>query len=285
MKKILNVIFGIITFFALTAGVEKSAGPPGCHANEPPNNTNCTSCHTGVINQGTAQVDLNLNGAEVSYIPGQTYTFTVSVKKTGMQDAGFQFIALQNNNNAVSPGTITLIDPTRTQKVDISNPHLQGCSLLQRVWVEHTFQGITSNMQGESIWSFQWKAPETNVGAITFYLAALETNSNGDETGDLAYTRSITSSAVVNTSEEAELLKNSTLVYINKNKLHIDSDLSTIENITISDIHGKELNKQSLFLNDKNKLTMDVDELARGLYIVIIKSKQSLVVKKIFKFE
>src|ERR1044072_6027877 len=94
---------------ALTAAQYKSAGPPGCYAGEPPNNNNCTSCHTDYpVNSGTATVQLDLGGADTGYVPGQTYPLTVSVKKTGMPAAGFQLTVLQDSDNTRSPGTITL---------------------------------------------------------------------------------------------------------------------------------------------------------------------------------
>lgn len=282
MKRISYFLFAVITFFVLTSGVTKSTGPPGCHANEPPNNSNCTSCHGGMINQGTAQVDLLLNGADTAYLPGHIYTFTVSVKKAGMLAAGFEFIALQDNNNTISPGSITLTDPARTQKIDVNNPHLLGCQLNQRVWVEHTFQGIMSNAQGESAWSFQWQAPNTDVGSITFYLAALQSDFSGDETGDLVYAKSITTNAIVGI-EENGVLDESTVIYFDpqQKKIQVSSDARDIKAIELLDVYGKLIRTVSGIPKGKLNLALEVSDLSKGIYLARVTNGSAFVTKKV----
>src|SRR5258707_323376 len=93
----------------------KSAGPPPYYAGEPLGFGNCTAsgCHdgiTGTPNIGNATVKLDLGLAESGYMPGQKYTVTISVSKTGMRRAGFQIIALKDNDNSISPGRVSLTD-------------------------------------------------------------------------------------------------------------------------------------------------------------------------------
>ncbi len=192
MKKfaiILSLTLSVILFTAAVEKVNKSAGPPSCHAGEPPNNTNCTNCHNdGVVNTGSADVWLDLGGADTEYIPGKTYTISISVSKPGMRRAGFQCIALQDDNDKISPGLFTLTDESRTQLLDKNAPHSGGCFEEDRVWIEHTYAGNSSNDSGISRWSYHWKAPANGVGSITFYLAALEANNDLTESGDHVYT-------------------------------------------------------------------------------------------------
>ena len=181
--------------------VMKSAGPPSCYAGEPPNNANCTNsgCHDdGVVNTGSATISLDLGRFSTQYIPGDTCTVTVSVSKPGMMRAGFQLVALQDNNISLSPGTIILTDNNRTQVIDKNAPHPGACSTLDKVWIEHTFNGISVKSPGLNSWSFTWRAPAANVGSITFYLAVLESNNDLTESGDHAYTtkQTITSGPV-----------------------------------------------------------------------------------------
>ncbi|HRE96966.1 MAG TPA: hypothetical protein PK637_09385, partial [Flavobacteriales bacterium] len=240
MKRAIYSAILLCGLLCVTSAIPKSGGPPGCHAGEPPTSLNCTACHTdNPLNSGTANIMFDLGGADTGYVPGNTYTITVAVEKPGMLAAGFQFIALQNTNLNFSPGTISISDPARTQTVDPGNPHVQGCNLLQKVWVEHTYQGINSDANGESRWSFQWQAPATDVGDITFYLATLESDYNGDETGDFVYTQSVLSPGQ-NTSTSTVSSPENLILFINPltSKLHIKCECREIKKIEIRNISG-----------------------------------------------
>jgi hypothetical protein len=51
-----------------------------------------------------------------------------------------------------------------------------------------TSAGTFASQTLGSTWSFNWTAPATNVGAVTFYAAGLHGDNSGDETGDQTYT-------------------------------------------------------------------------------------------------
>lgn len=176
--------------------VLKSAGPPPYSAGEPPANETCANagCHDGVtsaLNSGTATVNLNLGGAETGYLPGMNYTIKISISKTGMQRSGFQIIALRNNDNSKSPGEVVLIDTNRTQRRDNTSV-TWGCCWQNRVWVTHKYNGIASVSPGYNEWTYKWYAPNTNVGNISFYLAALDANNDMIDTMDYTYTKQVT---------------------------------------------------------------------------------------------
>jgi hypothetical protein len=286
MKKIVYLLFIICFAVVMFSGVEKSAGPPGCHAGEAPNFFNCTVCHSdNPVNTGSANITFDLGGADTGYIPGHTYDINISVKKTGMLAAGFEFIALQNNSLSVSPGTITLTNPVRTQKVDPSNPHVQGCALQQKVWVEHTFQGILSDAFGESLWSFKWKAPSTPVGSITFYLAALQTNYNGDEFGDYVYTRSLTANSVGVGIEELQNPLSDLMIFPNPatSKLIIRSNSTVaIQRIELLNLYGKSIKQfENIASSNDQDIVIDLSGINSGVYFAIIHGKGARTVKKI----
>ncbi|MFO0357539.1 MAG: choice-of-anchor V domain-containing protein [Sphingobacteriaceae bacterium] len=286
MKKIVYFLFIISFAVVMFSGVEKSAGPPGCHAGEAPNFFNCTACHTDFpVNTGSATITFDLSGADTGYIPGHTYDINISLKKTGMLAAGFQFIALQNNSLSVSPGTITLTNPVRTQKVDPSNPHVQGCTLQQKVWVEHTFQGILSDAFGESLWSFKWKAPDVPVGNITFYLAALQTNYNGDEFGDYVYTRSLTANSVGVGIKELQNPYADLMIFPNPatSKLIVRSNSSIpIQKIELLNLYGKSIKQfENITESNDKDILIDLTGINSGVYFAVINGKGILTVKKI----
>ena len=178
------------------AWIPKSGGPPGCFAGEPPRNSNCNNsgCHTGFpVNSGAGALQIDLDGAENGYNPGQLYRVKVALSAPGLSRGGFQTIALQDNNNTISPGTFTLTDLIRTQVIDNNFPHADtGCDIFSKVWIEHTESGIDDPIADTIKWGFDWRAPLNNVGSITFYVAALEANADLDATGDYVYSISKT---------------------------------------------------------------------------------------------
>ena len=201
-----------------------------------------------------------------------------------MLAAGFQFIALQDNNVNISPGSITLIQPSRTQKVDAGNPHLQGCGLLQKVWVEHTYQGITSNALGESVWKFDWKAPDNYVGNITFYTAALESNYNGDELGDYVYTKRISSPHV--TTNINPLNDPLADVVLSPNpassKMYIKTGVKGVQKIELLNVQGKLIRQFGNFLQSANtEITLDLNGINSGVYFVVLQGNEAITTRKI----
>lgn len=285
MKKILYII-GITAGVALlsSAGSYKSAGPPGCFAGEPPNNTNCTSCHTDfTVNSGGATVLFDVGGADTGYVPGATYNITVSVKKAGMGVAGFQFIALQDNDNKKSPGTVTLDDPARTQKVDPANPHVQGCGLFDKVYIEHTYQGITLTGTDENSWTFKWKAPDDHVGDISFYMAAVEADNSGDEFGDYVYTRKAVSKGKPNSVNSIDAVEGISL-YPNPASavLYINAGVYRLNTIILMNMQGAVVRQYDIKHSSRqDNHVIDLNAVTHGVYFVQLQGDDLHVVKKV----
>jgi hypothetical protein len=282
MKKFTYIVFCMALVAILTAAVHKSAGPPGCHAGEPPGNKTCVSCHTDKpLNTGTADVMLDIDGAENGYELDKTYTITVRVSKTGMKAGGFQVIALQDNNINISPGTVSLTDPTRTQTVDRNNPHAHGCTIADKVWIEHRFQGIQSDSAGVSEWKYNWKAPSEAVGNITFYLAAMESDFDLTEDGDYTYTRSVSSPDITTSLDRsAKSIKNlRALLDPARRIVYIQSDLEPITSILLMDMMGKTL--QLAQPNQEFNYELSTEELPKGIYLLKVQTKYQTLTTKI----
>jgi hypothetical protein len=56
--------------------------------------------------------------------------------------------------------------------------------------MEHNFLGTFQGQASGASWTFNWVAPSTDVGLVTFYAAGNEANNNGNESGDQIYTTS-----------------------------------------------------------------------------------------------
>ncbi len=159
-----------ISLTAVQSYWSSSVPPPGNSG--APGDGNCTGCHSGTPNAGPGSVTI---GAPASYVPGSTYNITVTVAETGVTKFGFQVTALDGSNNMAG----TLIAGVG--------------SMLQtgtRDYVNHAMMYVT--FSNSHTWTFQWTAPSTSVGPVTFYAVGNATNSNGSSSGDHIYTTSQT---------------------------------------------------------------------------------------------
>ncbi len=270
------------------SSVLKSTGPPACYSKEPPNNVSCTmsGCHSDhLTNSGTAQLSLDLGDAGAGYSPNQTYNININLSKAGMLRAGFQIIAVQDNDQLSSPGTITLSNKATTQILNVSDTHGGNCDATHKTWVEHTFAG-TDVSGGNASWTYKWKAPATDVGNITFYLAALEANDDQDNLGDYTYTLS-KSMAFNPVQGLADFYFNNIRIYPNPSSDVVNLTYNhqiTLDEIELLDAKGeskKVLNKQAIHMQESGNISMDLKEMDSGVYFIKIKSGGSSLIKKV----
>ena len=85
-------------------------------------------------------------------------------------------------SGASNAGEVIISDSTRTQSFfgDVFFP--------TRRYVTYTFPGTEATIAGTSQWTFQWKAPDSDVGTVAFYCGAVCANNDGTDHGDYAYT-------------------------------------------------------------------------------------------------
>lgn len=149
-----------------------------------PNETTCTSCHSGssVVTSGTqhARIKLLTNFTGGGYIPDSTYTFTVTYAESSKSRFGFQMTALTKGGKPAGRFSST---GNRTASFTSS---VNGTT---RSYVEHTSNGSSSIAKDSTAWTFEWKAPSSNVGDLTMYLALNSTNNNGSSSGDVIYNK------------------------------------------------------------------------------------------------
>lgn len=146
---------------------EKTCAQSGCHAD-------------ATVSPGTLVNKLIFNGGDSLYTPGETYPVKIQISKAGIKRFGFQVTVLKSSDNSYV-GTLTATDATRTQLQNGVSPNPT------RKYITHKSAGAAAVSSGLGEWTFQWKAPATNVGAIKFYYATNATNMNNQNTGDLVY--------------------------------------------------------------------------------------------------
>ncbi|UCG62772.1 MAG: T9SS type A sorting domain-containing protein [Candidatus Zixiibacteriota bacterium] len=152
-----------------------------------PGETTC-SCHNN-LNTGPGSVSIIAPGG---YLPSQTLDITVTVAEAGMSRWGFTVTALDGSDQPV--GQMVITDAART----FSETEGSG-----REYVRHTLAGSDPGVADGTSWSFQWTAPASDVGGVTFYVAGVAANWNHSSSGDNVY--STTHTLLSTDVEEIEL--------------------------------------------------------------------------------
>ena len=164
-------------FVCVSLAYAFSTGPlPGLTG--APGEGNCTECHDSFgeeTNRGGGLVSVV---APSRYEAGQRLTITVSVSQPGQQRWGFEVTAMTTDTNELA-GQFVITDPVHTQLIQGENG---------RWYVEHTEAGTYPGQAGGAMWTFDWIAPETDVGPVVFYAAGNAANNDGTREGDWIYT-------------------------------------------------------------------------------------------------
>lgn len=184
----LKMLFIPILAAALLALANFSPPPPSGPCDSPlvgghtgaPGETSCTGCHGGTANIGPGNLTLTLSDTTLLYTPGEMFDATVVMKQAGREKFGFVGLALKDAGNTTI-GTFTIDDMVRTRTFN------DGA----RKYVSHTPCGADAAPPDSLSWTFHWKAPATNVGNITLYLAGLAANHNHALSGDDTYTLTV----------------------------------------------------------------------------------------------
>jgi uncharacterized repeat protein (TIGR01451 family) len=155
-----------------------SAGPPPGYTRAPGEEPEaCAECHVSSGSTGTGQISIT---APSTYVPGQTYQITVTHTNSDSSRLrwGFQLTALDTSDEKA--GELQNINPVLTQII-------QGGPGGNRQYIEHAAGGTFINQTGGASWTFNWTAPPTDVGVVTFYAAGNHANNDGNTSGDFIY--------------------------------------------------------------------------------------------------
>jgi len=251
MKKKIYLGFAIVLFAgSLISGTLSSGGSPGGRSNSPIDASNCAACHTGssVISEEWISTNIPVSG----YVPGDTYTITAAGNHSGAVKFGFEITAEDESNKV---GTFAITNATETKLANSNSS------------VTHTSGGNTAS-GGAKTWSFDWTAPVTGTGDVTFYGAFNAADGNGGTSGDIIYTSTLAVNEDLsigikeNTSNSISIAPNPA-----KNIITLNS-VDLINNISLYNISGKQiLNISNLHTNSR---TIDLSEMSSGMYIIKI---------------
>lgn len=259
---------GLMLTNSLTTPAESntSAAPVG-KTGSPGDGSNCTSCHSGTASTVAGLITSTIPAS--GYVPGQTYTITASVTQAGKTKFGFEISP--QNATGTQMGTLIVTSPTLTQLVGTGK------------YITHKTAG-TAFSSGTALWSFDWTAPIAGSGAVVFYGAFNITNSSGSTAGDIIKlsTLTIQEDASIGINEMYASDDNIT-VYPNplSDKLYVKSNEETgYFNLSITDVQGKIILKAEKQIFEKS---IDLSNVAEGLYFVRIDTEKGSAVKRIIK--
>ena len=185
------IISDFLTNYAFTWNHD---APPG-NTGSPGDGQTCqqSGCHTSsapVQNGGLVTSNIPATG----YIPGNTYTITASV--TGNANKFGVQVSPQNNSGTISG---TLVTTNR--------------QLVENIWslgyITHTMFGTAGS--GSKSWSFDWIAPASGSGNVTFYSAFLVADNNNNVTGDTVKLTSLTINEDISNNKDITAFKFSAL--------------------------------------------------------------------------
>jgi hypothetical protein len=178
---VIVLTFGIFSFrisdlTGFQASPLNANGPSGGQSGAP-GEQNCTSCHSGAIQDGSNEnlliINDDLGFGMTQYTPGATYTVNLSMASNPAKK-GFQVTALNAANTMA--GMFVAGANTQLKTATISGG--------QRKYATHK---NTSNTSATQTWNWTWQAPATEQGAVTFYVATNKANNNSNDNGDVIY--------------------------------------------------------------------------------------------------
>ncbi len=276
MKKVLLRIFTPVAALALvllfSEGRTNDNQPPPGNSNDPPSNGSCakSGCHSDNPVQNNSQVIALTIGPDAAnqsplssftYVPGTTYTMVFDIVSSSGGSFGFQMIGLDNNNAQAGSFTVT----------DASNTSLLTLGSSGKSYVGH------KNASTTKTWTFNWTAPSSNVGDISFYAIVNVANGNGNRTGDIIHTATL-----VLSPESSTGLANSNNLPIGLNpnpasgivNLNFEGKGEGETVVSLTEISGKkvaELYRASSETGQRNIAVELPAGLAHGIYIVGVK--------------
>ena len=240
MKKTLFFIpicIGLAIFFYPTTSNSNDDGSVGGKTGSPNDIGNCMGCHTDAQQGQGATITTNI--PSTGYEPGDTYNITAALNGSVPQNiSGFEITCEENATNTKT-GSFGITNPTSTQFTNNSNA------------VTHTAAGNSQNT-----WSFNWVAPTTGTGEITFYGAFIEAmyplgSNQGDFFAEATLSfNEATVNSIINLSEENNFTFNS-----------VSKTIKTQKTVDVYDISGK------LVLTTNSNST-NISHLKTGVYIL-----------------
>jgi len=257
-------IVSVLGVSLLSFGILNKSGKAGFTGSPGEGTCAGASCHNSFgLNTGPGSVSISTNIPGNEYTPGTTYQISIKVKQTGQPLFGFGCEVLDSNDQPA--GTFTVTDAVRTQKLNATNG---------RPNMTHKLNGGASN--DSAVFTFDWTAPASNIGDITFYFTGNAANGNGNNSGDYIYSGSytITSTSTVGVNEQNEQIFSLSAFSTGDQQLNVRYAMKQSGSVQIAlvSMDGRIIRQSSLMkqqAGEQNYL-MPMHDCMNGTYIVYV---------------
>lgn len=230
------ILWTTVLALSLVAFKEANSSQPPIARTGAPGEGTCAGCHGNASPPPT--ISLTQNGQPLTiYTPGGSpVTLTLTVSHPSLTLYGFQLTVLSaqpGQENVPNQGLSTGGNPGITLQTGADG----------RRYIAH--QGVSTT----GTWTFEWTPPATDVGPITWYIAANAVNGNGSTSGDAPGTATIT----LNPDQSANL---PVPISIQNGQLY----LAPHTEVTLYTLDGRKVG--DFFASDRNQII-----LPEGIYI------------------
>lgn len=213
-------------------------------------------CHTGNVN---IESGFTITGLPTAYKPDSVYSVTVSIDNATAKN-GFQLSSLKGDNTQA--GDFTMVSGTKL--IPSSGRNIIG----------------HDSPSSSGSWTFEWQAPATDVGEVSFYGCSVASNSNNGNNGDAVYTLKESIMAETANSVEEGGTNNAFHVYPNPSQGIVFLEFENageVKELQVISLDGTVVSNEVLSNTTKHQLIID----APGIYIVQIASSQGTSIKRI----
>jgi len=256
---ILLIPASIMLFFA---GTLFHSGSPGGKTGSPGDNgVTCTQCHNGTAESMDGMISTNI--PSLGYVVGDTYELTLTAEHESAARYGFELTAEDEAGNKV--GQFIISGDGETQLANSNNA------------ITHTSSGITPDGNMKT-WMFEWTAPSSDVGLVTFYTAVNAANNNGGTGGDVIYTSTLSvdesSVGIAHNIEEAFFTISPNP---SQGAIQISHEYQMAQ-IRIISLDGKISWHTHAYLSGQ---TIDLSQLNNGIYMVQLQNGNNIKTQKL----
>lgn len=279
MKK--QILFSLLAVAVGTMSfVMSDNGKAGYTASPGEASCNASGCHTGhSLNSGGGSVVITApTMPNWQYTPGQVYPISVTVAQTGIALFGLGFEAVKSTG--ANGGTLTI---TNSQQTQIKTKTISGNV---RTNVVHQMNGGAGS--NTKTFTFNWTAPASGSGNITFYVSGNAANGNGSESGDYIYTASQVASQITTGLSDIAGFRASVNVFPNPVSENFNVHFALSEpgsvQIELISIEGKICDKiaSETYAPGEHEISHTLPQgLKKGNYLLSIHNNGHVINKKI----
>lgn len=266
-------MFGVLAVGTLFTAF--SSNPPNGRTGAPGDGL-CTDCHSPGNPLGL-DGEFSLSGFPAVINPGETYSISVVVRNNnGMaQRNGFQAVVLNEANNNI--GDLTTSGGNPTTETDGNG----------REYVEH--RPAIDFANNEVNWTFDWTAPENNIGEeVTLYVGSIVGSGTAGNGQDLfiqdnfsATIQEVTSTDDLEGMAKIDVFPNPASQFFT---LKLDGPANEKVNIRLMNVTGQMVYAQ-MDLPLRSTTEIPVADLPRGMYFLEIKGATASTTRRIIVAE